>query len=63
MGPKDSPFEGGKFLLAIEVPIEYGFKPPKCTFITKVFHPNIDPYNGKICMDILENEWTPALGL
>jgi ubiquitin-conjugating enzyme E2 D/E len=54
MGPSDSPFEGGVFHLNIHFPSDYPFKPPKVTFITKIYHPNINS-NGIICLDILKN--------
>jgi len=60
MGPSDSPFAGGVFLVNIHFPPDYPFKPPKVSFRTKVFHPNINS-NGSICLDILKEQWSPAL--
>uniref|UniRef100_N1QY66 Ubiquitin carrier protein E2 28 n=1 Tax=Aegilops tauschii TaxID=37682 RepID=N1QY66_AEGTA len=60
MGPSDSPFTGGLFLVNIHFPPDYPFKPPKVSFRTKVFHPNINS-NGSICLDILKEQWSPAL--
>jgi ubiquitin-conjugating enzyme E2 D/E len=60
MGPKDSPYEGGVFVLDIDFPNNYPFKPPQITFKTKIFHPNISP-SGSICLDILQSQWSPAL--
>ena len=60
MGPGESPYQGGVFFLDIVFPPDYPFKPPKCTFKTKVYHPNINA-NGGICLDILKNQWSPAL--
>ncbi|KAJ0075014.1 hypothetical protein Patl1_35049 [Pistacia atlantica] len=110
MGPTDSPYTGGVFLVSIHFPPDYPFKPPKVNFYlqfffyffllssvnvlnlvsfaflitcglvfyvcigltmlsnymfqvafrTKVFHPNINS-NGSICLDILKEQWSPAL--
>ena len=60
MGPSDSPYQGGVFFLDIHFPQDYPFKPPKCVFITKIYHPNINN-NGSICLDILKDQWSPAL--
>ncbi len=54
MGPDDSPFSGGVFFLNIHFPTDYPFKPPKCQFVTKIYHPNINS-NGSICLDILKD--------
>lgn len=60
MGPADSPYQGGVFFLTIHFPTDYPFKPPKVTFSTKIYHPNINS-NGSICLDILRSQWSPAL--
>jgi len=60
MGPPDSPYQGGVFFLNIHFPTDYPFKPPKVTFTTRIYHPNINS-NGSICLDILKDQWSPAL--
>lgn len=59
-GPSDTPYENGIFHLNIEFPQNYPFNPPKVRFITKIYHCNINSKGG-ICLDILKNEWSPAL--
>ncbi len=60
MGPENSVYEGGIFKLSIKFPARYPFKPPKCKFITKIYHPNVN-MGGGICLDILKDQWSPAL--
>lgn len=60
MGPNDSPYSGGVFFLDIHFPSNYPFKPPKITFTTKIYHPNINS-SGGICLDVLKGNWSPAL--
>jgi ubiquitin-conjugating enzyme E2 D/E len=60
LGPEDSPYEGGVFFLRIHFPTDYPFKSPKINFTTKIYHCNINA-NGGICLDILKEQWSPAL--
>ncbi|KAH8151785.1 uncharacterized protein LAJ45_04407 [Morchella importuna] len=60
MGPSESPYTGGVFFLSIAFPTDYPFKPPKVNFTTRIYHPNINA-NGSICLDILRDQWSPAL--
>lgn len=60
MGPADSPYTGGVFKVRIQFPVDYPFKPPHVQFVTKIYHPNINQA-GLICLDILKNQWSPAL--
>ena len=60
IGPEGTPYEGGTFELDIHFPSNYPFKPPKCDFKTKIYHPNINAA-GSICVDILRDNWSPAL--
>ncbi|XP_059126509.1 ubiquitin-conjugating enzyme E2 B isoform X6 [Peromyscus eremicus] len=54
-----TPFEDGTFKLVIEFSEEYPNKPPTVRFLSKMFHPNVYA-DGSICLDILQNRWSPT---
>ncbi|KAK3862455.1 ubiquitin-conjugating enzyme E2 A isoform X1 [Homarus americanus] len=58
-GPHDTPFEDGTFKLTLEFTEEYPNKPPTVKFVSKMFHPNVYA-DGGICLDILQNRWSPT---
>ena len=60
MGPDGSPYAGGIFYLDIHFSKDYPFKPPKVSFATRIYHCNINS-NGAICLDVLKDNWSPAL--
>lgn len=60
LGPPGTVYEGGVFFLDIHFTSEYPFKPPKVTFRTRIYHCNINS-QGSICLDILKDNWSPAL--
>ena len=60
VGPEGSQYEGGVFNLRIEFPLDYPYKPAKINFVTKIYHCNINS-SGTICLDILKDQWSPAL--
>jgi len=59
-GPENSPYQDGKFKLSIVFPNNYPFSPPLINFITPIYHCNINN-SGGICLDILKEQWSPAL--
>ncbi|KAK9460258.1 ubiquitin-conjugating enzyme/RWD-like protein [Lipomyces oligophaga] len=62
-GPKDTPYEGGEFLLDLILPPGYPFHPPTLKFVTDIFHPNVLP-GGAICIPMLKtDQWKPACKL
>mmetsp|Transcript_15040 Transcript_15040/g.24905 ORF Transcript_15040/g.24905 Transcript_15040/m.24905 type:complete len:198 (-) Transcript_15040:55-648(-) len=60
-GPDGTPYAGGVFRIDISIPSDYPFSPPKMKFETKVWHPNVSSQTGAICLDILKDQWSPAL--
>ena len=58
-GPSDTPYADHDFKIEIIFTDDYPVKPPYVKFISSIFHPNIYR-DGKICVDILQGEWSPV---
>jgi ubiquitin-conjugating enzyme E2 A len=55
-------YQLGTFKLSMEFSEEYPNKPPKVVFLSEMFHPNIYK-DGSICLDILQNKWSPIFDI
>ena len=62
-GPKDSYYENGSWLVRIEMSEQYPYKSPSVGFLNKIYHPNIDLNSGSICLNVLNQTWTPIYNL
>jgi len=61
--PEQTPFEDGIFHLRLEFTPEYPAAPPTAHFITKIFHPNVAPRNGEVCVNTLKRDWNSKVTL
>ena len=46
IGAKDSPYADGIFFLELLFPQEYPREPPRISFLTPIYHPNVNANNG-----------------
>ena len=68
LGPKDTPFADGLFFLKIKFPDNYPNKAPEVSFLTPIYHINVNPKApklgqteslGHVCISTL-NWWKPT---
>ena len=61
-GQQSTPYVNGIFHLLLEFKTDYPFTPPTLLFNTPIYHPNIHK-TGIVCLDILKENWSPAMNL
>lgn len=62
-GPPGTPYADGLWRLHLKMPEDYPNSPPKATFRTKIWHPNVEEHTGAVCVDTLKRDWQSKLTL
>ncbi|KAK4999090.1 hypothetical protein LTR66_001807 [Elasticomyces elasticus] len=62
-GPPHTPYSAGLWKLHLEIPHEYPSAPPKASFRTRLWHPNVDEATGGVCVETLKRDWESKLTL
>jgi ubiquitin-conjugating enzyme E2 M len=56
--PSTGPWNGGVYQFNFSIQQDYPFSPPKVVCATKLYHPNVSFYDGKVCLG-MRDWWRP----
>ncbi|XP_027768265.1 ubiquitin-conjugating enzyme E2 5-like [Solanum pennellii] len=57
------PYHGGVWKIKVELLDAYLYRSPSIGFINKMYHTNIDEISGSVCLDVINQTWSPMFDL
>ncbi len=62
-GPEETAYEGGIWHVHVGLPMDYPYRSPSIGFLNRLYHPNVDETSGSVCLDVINQTWSPMYEL